>query len=97
MKGYPKKSEDIAWRIVDGQAVLVQPVESEVTILNEVGSSVWALIDGRRDVNRIVNGICRDYEISEEEAKRDIEELIRNLTAKRLTVISEEPSERENG
>ena len=40
---WPKKSEDTASRIIDGEAVIVIPQKGVVTVLNETGSGIWQL------------------------------------------------------
>lgn len=88
MKGYPKRIEATAYRIIDNEAVIVSPLDSEVTILNEVGSLIWKLMDGFRDIEQLVKELCKEYEVSVEEAKKDIEEFIEDLTNKNLLTIS---------
>ena len=42
-----------------------------IYILNEVGTLMWELIDGRTSVEQIVEAICRAYGVAPEEAGRD--------------------------
>lgn len=88
MGKYPKRIEATAWRIIDNEAVIVSPLDSEVTILNEVGSLIWKLMDGFRDTEQLVKDLCQEYEVSVEEARKDIEEFIEDLSNKRLLTIS---------
>ena len=89
MGRYPKRAEHMAYRIIDNEAVIVSPMESEVTILNEVGAFIWKIIDGSQDTAQIAKELCREYGVSEEEAKRDIEEFIEDLMNKGLVVSNQ--------
>lgn len=87
MKKYPRRVETAAWRVIDNQAVIVSPMDSEVTILNEAGSLMWKLMDGSREIKQIAKELCREYEVSEEEARKDIEEFIEDLTNKKMITL----------
>ncbi|HBX69664.1 MAG TPA: hypothetical protein DEH25_09875 [Chloroflexi bacterium] len=58
----PTKNPNILGRVVDNEAVLVTPEASKVTVLNEVGATIWDLIDGQRDVRQICAEICAQYQ-----------------------------------
>lgn len=78
------KEKDLVTRCVAGETIIV-PVRSNVGdlnsiyTLNEVGTMIWGLIDGRKDVQKIIGKICSKYEISAEEAEQDILEFIEQL------------------
>ena len=38
----------LAWRCVDGEAVVVRPESEEVVVLNAAGACIWTLADGSR-------------------------------------------------
>jgi hypothetical protein len=66
------KSPDAASRTYDGQATIVLPSRAEVKVLNEFGSRVWDSIDGRRTLGQILETIIGEYDISREQAERDM-------------------------
>lgn len=62
---------DRAWRVTHelsetGELILFDESASEVVMFNEVGASVWELIDGRRSVGDIVEFIVSVREHPEE-------------------------------
>ncbi|MEW5807149.1 MAG: PqqD family protein [Acidobacteriota bacterium] len=75
----PKRSKDAAFRVIDGQAIVVLPEKSEVKILNEVGSRIWQLMDGNVSVDDICTKICTEYEVSREAALSDVMNFIKQL------------------
>ena len=71
------KEGDLVTRCVAGETIIV-PVRAHVAeldsifTLNEVGTMIWQLIDGRTRVGQIAEATCRAYEIGLEEAAEDL-------------------------
>jgi Coenzyme PQQ synthesis protein D (PqqD) len=78
------KNPNAAYRIYDGQATVVLPDQAEVNVLNEIGSAVWERIDGRRSLRAILDAILETYDISREEATRDVLEFAASLREHRM-------------
>src|SRR5262245_20098112 len=77
----PKRHSDAASRIYDGEAFIVLPKQSVYKILNSVGTRIWDLIDGVHTIDDMVRIIAEEYEVSEEEARNDIGEFMKDLAA----------------
>ena len=79
----PKKNQNAAYRVYDGQATVVMPDRAEVKVLNEIGSLVWDSIDGRSTagqiVETVVGNVVRDYDVAPDEARRDVVAFIEAL------------------
>ena len=52
------RNNDIAWRVIDGEALVVSPKDSLIYPLNDVGARIWELLDGKRTVSDIASIIC---------------------------------------
>ena len=89
---WPKKSEDTASRIIDGEAVIVIPQEGVVTVLNETGAGIWQLLDGRNSVEDIINIISSEFDVSREEAEKDTLDFIEELIGKDMVVLNDGPT-----
>ena len=80
------KDKNLVARSIAGETLIV-PVRSGVAdldyiyALNEVGSRVWELLNERRPVREIVAAISSEYEVTPEQAARDIGELLSSLEA----------------
>lgn len=80
----PVKSEDIVYRRIDDEAVLVpirrsvKEVESMYT-LNGVGSHIWELIDGQRNVESIATIVADEFDVSHLEALSDTFDFVGQL------------------
>ena len=88
----PKKSEDTASRIIDGEAVIVIPQKGVVTVLNETGSGIWQLLDGENTVEDIINTISSEFNVSREEARKDTLDFIEELIEKDMVVLNDGPT-----
>ncbi len=82
-KCFTKKS-DLVTRAITGETIIV-PVHGHVGdldsiyTLNEVGSSVWGLLDGETSVSQIIDTISGEYEVTRTETEADIIELIGSM------------------
>ena len=74
------RREDVAYEIVDGTAVLVDPTGAEMIVLNAVGTIVWEAVDGTRDKTALVRHvIARVRGANEEQVRRDVDEFLAEL------------------
>jgi hypothetical protein len=77
-------SSDLTTRVIAGETLIV-PVTGRVGdldsiyTLNEVGTTIWQMINGQIKVRQIVESVSREYDVSREEAERDVVELIDSL------------------
>lgn len=84
MKQKFKKSDNIVSRRVADEFVLVpicrstKEVESIYT-LNEVAARIWELMDSEPNANAILEKIVDEFDVSQEEAERDMEDLFQQL------------------
>jgi hypothetical protein len=83
----PSKSEHIVFRMVDGEAVLVEPRKGLVTVINSVGSRIWELVDGSRTASDIAEVIAGEYDTSPDTALKDAVEFLRDMAEKDLVTL----------
>lgn len=82
---YPvNKNPNLITRVIDGEAVIMLPEIGKVLALNEVGSFIWDLVDGQHSRGELVEALCREFEVSREEAAVDLEEFLELLKDKNL-------------
>lgn len=70
--GAPQRNPHAAARVYEGEAFIVIPQTSQYKILNSTGSRIWELIDGQRSRDDIAGIIADEYDVSREEAQRDV-------------------------
>ena len=62
---------------------------AEVKVLNPVGSFVFRRLDGNHTMDEIVRAVCEEFEVSEDQAARDVEEFVGELARHRMLADSE--------
>lgn len=77
------RTESAVSRMVDGEAVIVEPQNGLVNVINETGSRIWELID-KKSVKQIADIISSEYEISAEAALRDTTAFLSEMAEKGL-------------
>jgi hypothetical protein len=80
------RSPKTAWRVIEGEAVILSLDTKAFRGLNPVGSRVWELIDGRRSVDEIVEVILREFDVTPERAAEDVHTFVRELLDKELVI-----------
>ena len=79
-----KKQEGIVTRSIAGETILV-PVRNRVGdldsiyTLNEIGTTIWRMLDTPADMDRISSAIAGEYDVTKEEAAVDAAEFIARL------------------
>lgn len=82
----PAHSPNLIWRVMNDGAVLVSPEIGKVRVLNEIGATIWQLIDGKKNVEGIAELLANEYEVSLEQVRSDLTTFISDLTERGLLV-----------
>jgi len=88
---YPEQNPKAAWRVYDGQAVIVSPEDSTLHTLNAVGTVIWEAADGRTAMDAIVARVCDAFEVDTATAARDAAAFVESLTERGLLTVSNTP------
>lgn len=83
------KNEDIAWRKIDDDAILIDMDEEEVTHFNEVGAEIWVALDGEKSVAEIIKYIQSLFEVDLDQAKKDVFAFLNKLLQKEMVEIKQ--------
>lgn len=79
MNDYYKISENISFRQVGEELFLLHRDNNSVFNLNETASFIWNGIQSHTPINRIISGLCEQFEINESTATEDVSELLKKL------------------
>ena len=78
------KSPTTAWRLIEGEAVILSLETKVLRGLNPVGSRVWELIDGQRSVEEIITAIVQEFDVTPQAAAEDVRRFVQELLDKGL-------------
>lgn len=65
------RAAGIAWREVEGEAILVNARKDEVIHLDPVGSFIWSRMGGEAALRDIAQALTEEFEVDLETALRD--------------------------
>lgn len=73
-----RQVERIASRVIDGRAVVIVLDAQRLHTLNEVGTRVWELADGR-SIESLVEALVEDFEVDRATALADAQRFVTEL------------------
>jgi methyltransferase-like protein len=80
-----RKDDSFVSRRIEDEVVLV-PIRQNVAdlesiyTLNDVGTYIWEQIDGHRTTGEIVALVVEEFEVTKEEAQKDLTEFVEQLS-----------------
>lgn len=92
---YLVRSPFLAWRIVDGEAVIISPQERALHNLNEAGTEIWKLADGSRTLAQIAQELTLIYDVTFEEAVQDVLAFVQELSQLGVVFVCDHPTSEE--
>jgi hypothetical protein len=81
-----RRHPDVAFRVIDGQAVIVVPATQSMHTLNEVGTFIWQGCEGKTP-DEVVAAVVAAFAVDESAARADLAAFVGELTAKRMLVL----------
>ncbi len=77
-KRNPIRKQDLVWREVDGEVVILSSDNKLMHVLNDVGSRIWAQLDGEHSKEDILSMVSAEYEDAGD-VKKDVSEYLNEL------------------
>ena len=85
----PRRDSTTAFRAVaDEGCLVVVPSRATVEVLNPVGGKIYSMLDGTHTEDDIVRGVMEEFEVAEEQARRDLRDFLNALRAKGMMVTT---------
>ena len=86
----PKIGPNVAWQIVDDEAIIVDLASGKTIGLNPTATVLWSSIDGQRDADALATALAGTFAVSAETAQSDTAEFLTELTRRSLIVDAED-------
>jgi Coenzyme PQQ synthesis protein D (PqqD) len=77
-------------RLFDGELVILDLAKGEYLALDPIGSRLWRGLEDGRSVAQVAQEVVDEYDVSIEQATRDLQELVDEFLARGLFVLDEE-------
>jgi coenzyme PQQ synthesis protein D (PqqD) len=89
---YIARSTTIAARILAGEMMVMNSLDSTFFTLNDVATAIWQAADGRTPLRKIVQeSVCEQFDVTLEEAMADAEKFVADLSAHGILLVSDRP------
>jgi hypothetical protein len=89
---YIARSSAIAARMLGGEMMIMSVKDSTFFTLDPVATAIWQAADGCTSLSEIVaTRICTEFDVSQETAMADAEQLAEELAAHGILLISDQP------
>lgn len=72
--------EDVIWRRIGDEVVVIKDDGLATHVLNKTAAFIWEMCDGKCGVDEITERLCERFDVSLEEARADVSEIIEKLT-----------------
>ena len=79
-----RRNDDIAWRVIEGEALVVDSRNSLIYPLNAAGTRIWELLDGQRNCRDVLTVIDEEFEGNSETHCQDMLEFLEEAVSKGL-------------
>ena len=79
--------EEVLFRDLDGESVLLHLGSGQYFGLDEVGSLIWRLLVEKCSLDEIQQRIVAEYDVSAQEVKKDVLRIVEELTQNGLVEV----------
>ncbi len=76
------KTDNIAWRVIEGQAFIINTKTSTLHELDETGTFIWKLIEKGSSIEETAKELSERFDVSTGQAVKDIRDFITELEKK---------------
>ena len=91
---YIARSSAIAARLLAGEMMVMNSMDSTFFTLNEVATAIWQAADGRTPLREIVrNSVCEQFDVDTEQAQTDAEQFVAELSTHGILLVADHPLE----
>lgn len=67
--------------VVDGQTVILSPVDFSYHTLDPVGARIWTLLADPLTIDELVDVLCAEYAVDSEACRADVEPFLERMVA----------------
>ncbi len=82
--------QQVVFRDLDGEAVILELESGRYYGLDAVGTQMWHRLQQHGEVRAAYQGLLQEYQVSEDELRRDLLEFVDRLASMKLLELDEE-------
>jgi hypothetical protein len=84
------KEVEIAAKVIDGEAVIINLTNGMYYSMDQVGGMIWAMVTEGSSLREIVSAVTRRYDVSPGQAQVDVERLAAELLEQKLVRLTDD-------
>jgi Coenzyme PQQ synthesis protein D (PqqD) len=89
---YIARSSAIAARMLAGEMMVMNSMDSTFFTLNEVATAIWRAADGHTPLREIVRDqVCEQFDIDPEQAQSDAQQFVSELSQHGILLVADHP------
>ena len=73
---------------IDGEVVMLSIENSEYYGLDDIGTSIWNLLENELTVSELVAILLNEYEVIESQCRKDVLQFLEKLAEKNLITVT---------
>ncbi|MDP2924679.1 MAG: PqqD family protein [Candidatus Omnitrophota bacterium] len=77
-----KQNKEVIFRQEQDEAILFNPDNSEIVIINSTGCFIWGLCNSKNTKTEIVTRMIQEYQVTVKTAEKDIKKYLSDLESK---------------
>ena len=85
-----KIPDDVVFRILGGEAVLLNLATGTYFGLDEVGTRMWQLMSEHGSTDKVVEAMLEEYEVEESVLQSDVDKLVKDFSDNGLVKLDAE-------
>lgn len=87
---FKRKSSNILQSDVEAGVALLDAESNTYFLLNNSGAVIWAELQDARSLDEICEAVAKEFDVSSDDCKRDIEQMLDSMVLKGLVVADDE-------
>ncbi|MDP3143558.1 MAG: PqqD family protein [Candidatus Omnitrophota bacterium] len=78
-KTYCIDSEKLAWRVIDGEVVILNLDSGYYYRLDPVGTQIWQMLEKKKRQGEIIKNLAKQYSQPESRIQKDFDSLVKDF------------------
>src|SRR5436853_140605 len=74
-----ERGPSVQWQKIEGAVILIDPRESKAIHFNELGTKIWEELDGKKNVEGIIQNLRKIYAAEEKLIRKDSLKFLKRL------------------
>jgi len=86
------REQEVAAKVMDGEAIIINLANGVYYSMDKAGGFIWEMIQRKHSLEETVTALMARYDVSREQAQKDVEQLVDELLRENLISASDDQS-----